>query len=109
MPDLILMDVRMPRMDGFTACRLLAADPLTCAIPVIFLTVAGALHERLEGFDIGCVDYVVKPFGSRRCSRGFARSSRASASGPSTRKARSWPARTTTSSCARPSATWHGR
>lgn len=62
MPDLILMDVRMPRMDGFTACRLLAADPLTCAIPVIFLTVAGALHERLEGFEIGCVDYVVKPF-----------------------------------------------
>ncbi|VWC59384.1 two-component system response regulator [Burkholderia contaminans] len=62
LPDLILMDVRMPRMDGFTACRLLAADPLTCAIPVIFLTVAGALHERLEGFDIGCVDYVVKPF-----------------------------------------------
>ncbi|MCQ4437814.1 response regulator, partial [Clostridioides difficile] len=52
----------MPRMDGFTACRLLAADPLTCAIPVIFLTVAGALHERLEGFEIGCVDYVVKPF-----------------------------------------------
>ena len=77
MPDLILMDVRMPRMDGFTACRLLAADPLTCAIPVIFLTVAGALHERLEGFDIGCVDYVVKPFGPRRCSRGFACSSRA--------------------------------
>ncbi|AOR72458.1 DNA-binding response regulator [Burkholderia stabilis] len=61
-PDLILMDVRMPRMDGFTACRLLAADPLTCAIPVIFLTVAGALHERLEGLEIGGVDYVVKPF-----------------------------------------------
>ncbi|ABK13491.1 MULTISPECIES: response regulator [Burkholderia] len=62
MPDLILMDVRMPRMDGFTACRLLAADPLTCAIPVIFLTVADALHERLEGLEIGGVDYVVKPF-----------------------------------------------
>ncbi|MCW3606239.1 response regulator [Burkholderia cenocepacia] len=62
LPDLILMDVRMPRMDGFTACRLLAADPLTCAIPVIFLTVAGALHERLEGLEIGGVDYVVKPF-----------------------------------------------
>ncbi|HDR9507437.1 DNA-binding response regulator [Burkholderia cepacia] len=62
MPDLILMDVRMPRMDGFTACRLLAADPLTSAIPVIFLTVAGELHERLEGLEIGGVDYVVKPF-----------------------------------------------
>ncbi|WP_322025191.1 response regulator [Burkholderia sp. BCC1977] len=61
-PDLILMDVRMPRMDGFTACRRLAADPLTSAIPVIFLTVAGELHERIEGLEIGGVDYVVKPF-----------------------------------------------
>ncbi|KVH45294.1 AraC family transcriptional regulator [Burkholderia diffusa] len=61
-PDLILMDVRMPRMDGFTACRRLAADPLTRAIPVIFLTVAGELHERVEGLEIGGVDYVVKPF-----------------------------------------------
>ncbi|KLU24099.1 AraC family transcriptional regulator [Caballeronia mineralivorans PML1(12)] len=61
-PDLILMDVRMPRMDGFAACRLLAADPRTCAIPVIFLTVAGDLHERLDGLEIGGVDYVVKPF-----------------------------------------------
>ena len=78
MPDLILMDVRMPRMDGFTACRLLAADPLTCAIPVIFLTVAGALHERLEGFDIGCVDYVVKPFG-RGGARADSRAARARA------------------------------
>ncbi|WP_063553254.1 response regulator [Burkholderia territorii] len=61
-PDLILMDVRMPRMDGFTACRRLAADPLTRAIPVIFLTVAGELHERVEGLEIGGVDYVLKPF-----------------------------------------------
>ncbi|KAB0642730.1 response regulator transcription factor [Burkholderia latens] len=61
-PDVILMDVRMPRMDGFTACRRLAADPLTSVIPVIFLTVAGELHERIEGLDIGGVDYVVKPF-----------------------------------------------
>ncbi|MFM0079881.1 response regulator [Paraburkholderia sediminicola] len=61
-PDLILMDVRMPRMDGFAACRLLAADPRTSAIPVIFLTVAGDLHERLNGLEIGGVDYVLKPF-----------------------------------------------
>lgn len=61
-PDLILMDVRMPRMDGFAACRLLAADPRTSAIPVIFLTVAGELHERLNGLEIGGVDYVLKPF-----------------------------------------------
>jgi len=61
-PDLILMDVRMPRMDGFAACRLLAADPRTSAIPVIFLTVAGDLDERLNGLEIGAVDYVLKPF-----------------------------------------------
>ncbi|HGL4260302.1 response regulator transcription factor [Burkholderia dolosa] len=61
-PDLILMDVRMPRMDGFTACRLLAADPLTRAIPVIFLTVASEWHERLEGLETGGVDYIAKPF-----------------------------------------------
>lgn len=61
-PDLILMDVRMPRMDGFAACRLLAETPGTCAIPIIFLTVAGDLDERLEGLGIGGVDYVLKPF-----------------------------------------------
>jgi DNA-binding response OmpR family regulator len=61
-PDLILMDVRMPRMDGFAACRLLAETPSTRTIPIIFLTAAGALDERLEGLGIGGVDYVTKPF-----------------------------------------------
>lgn len=61
-PDLIVMDVRMPRMDGFAACRLLADTPATRAIPIIFLTAADELHERLEGLDIGGVDYVSKPF-----------------------------------------------
>lgn len=61
-PDLILMDVRMPRMDGFAACRLLAEAPATRAIPIVFLTAAGALDERLEGLQIGGVDYVTKPF-----------------------------------------------
>ncbi|MGG1947824.1 response regulator [Trinickia sp. NRRL B-1857] len=61
-PDLILMDVRMPRMSGFAACRLLADTPETRAIPIIFLTAAGSLDERLEGLDIGGVDYISKPF-----------------------------------------------
>jgi DNA-binding response OmpR family regulator len=61
-PDLILMDVRMPRMDGFAACRLLAETPETRAIPIIFLTAADSLDERLEGLDIGGVDYIAKPF-----------------------------------------------
>ena len=61
-PDLILMDVRMGRTDGFAACRLLKADPLTAHIPVIFLTSSGSLEERLTGLREGAVDYVLKPF-----------------------------------------------
>lgn len=61
-PDLILLDVRMPRMDGFTLCRLLREEPATRQIPVIFLSAAASLQERLEGFSLGGVDYITKPF-----------------------------------------------
>ncbi len=61
-PNLILLDVRMPQTDGFSACRLLKADPATRDIPVIFLTSAIAPHERIEGLTIGGVDYISKPF-----------------------------------------------
>ncbi|MCW3480752.1 helix-turn-helix domain-containing protein [Neisseriaceae bacterium JH1-16] len=61
-PDLILMDVRMPKADGFSACRLLKADPQTRDIPVVFLSAATAPEERLTGLSIGGVDYVSKPF-----------------------------------------------
>jgi DNA-binding response OmpR family regulator len=61
-PDLILMDVRMPRMDGFTACRLLAANPATQAIPILVLTAHGELDDRIRGLEIGAMDYIVKPF-----------------------------------------------
>lgn len=61
-PDLILMDVRMPTMDGLTACRRLKANALTSAIPIIFLTSANELIDRLEGFAAGAVDYIAKPF-----------------------------------------------
>jgi len=61
-PDLILMDVRMPKVDGFSACRLLKADPLTREIPIVFLSAATAPVERLTGLSIGAVDYVTKPF-----------------------------------------------
>ncbi|TBU71238.1 response regulator transcription factor [Phytopseudomonas daroniae] len=59
-PDLILLDVRMPGMDGFTLCRLLREAPATRRVPVIFLTSAGAVDERLEGLTLGGVDYVLK-------------------------------------------------
>lgn len=61
-PDLILLDVRMPKMSGFTLCRLLREAAVTRTTPVIFLTSSSSLEERLEGFALGGVDYVLKPF-----------------------------------------------
>lgn len=61
-PDLILLDVRMPEMDGYTACRLLKANPETEPIPVIFLSGADAAKERIMGLQVGGVDYISKPF-----------------------------------------------
>lgn len=61
-PDLILLDVRMPRIDGFATCRLLKADPRTAPIPVIFLSGASELEDRLLGLQLGAVDYISKPF-----------------------------------------------
>ncbi len=62
LPDLILLDVRMPRTDGFAACRLLKADPRTSDIPVIFLSGCNELDDRLTGLRLGAVDYISKPF-----------------------------------------------
>jgi DNA-binding response OmpR family regulator len=62
LPHLILLDVRMPRTDGFAACRLLKADPRTAHIPVIFLSGSSELEDRLMGLRLGAVDYISKPF-----------------------------------------------
>jgi DNA-binding response OmpR family regulator len=61
-PAVILLDVHMPVLDGFATCRQIKANPATRHIPVIFLTVANDLSERLEGFALGAVDYIGKPF-----------------------------------------------
>lgn len=61
-PALILLDVGMPGLDGFATCRRLKANPATRSIPVIFLTAANELDARLEGFALGAVDYIGKPF-----------------------------------------------
>lgn len=61
-PDLILLDVLMHGMDGFAVCRLLQADESTADIPIIFLTGAHSEVDRIEGFSLGAVDYVGKPF-----------------------------------------------
>lgn len=61
-PDLILLDVLMPGVDGFETCRRLKADPVTREIPVIFMTALADLHDKISAFAAGGVDYVSKPF-----------------------------------------------
>lgn len=61
-PDLILLDVMMPKMDGFATCRLLKSHELTRHIPVIFLSAATESEKRIEGLKLGAVDYITKPF-----------------------------------------------
>jgi adenylate cyclase len=61
-PDLILLDVVMPGMDGYEVCRRLKADPLTRDIPVIFLTAKTEVEDEKKGFELGAVDYIHKPF-----------------------------------------------
>jgi DNA-binding response OmpR family regulator len=60
-PDLILMDVVMPRMDGFEACKKLREQDATKAIPVIMVTTRGELASVESGYASGCNDYVTKP------------------------------------------------
>src|SRR6266404_1932023 len=62
LPDLILLDLMMPEMDGLEVCRRLKADPLTQAIPVIFLTASNEMEHLVKGFEMGAVDYITKPF-----------------------------------------------
>ncbi len=61
-PDLILLDVMMPGIDGFETCRRLKASPITDDIPVIFMTALSDTRDKVRGFDLGAVDYVTKPF-----------------------------------------------
>ena len=61
-PDLILLDILMPGIDGFETCRRLKGNPSTRDIPVIFLTALSETEEKVKGFDVGGVDYITKPF-----------------------------------------------
>lgn len=61
-PDLILLDVDMPLMDGLTVCRIIKANPATSPIPVIFVSALSRLSERLAGYKAGADDYVSKPY-----------------------------------------------
>jgi two-component system NtrC family sensor kinase len=61
-PDLILLDVMMPGVDGFETCRRLKAAPATSEIPIIFMTALSDTTDKVRGFNLGAVDYVTKPF-----------------------------------------------
>jgi putative two-component system response regulator len=63
-PDLVLLDVRMPGMDGYETCRRLKAQPESADIPVIFISALSDSEDKLEAFAAGAVDYVSKPFQS---------------------------------------------
>jgi len=60
-PDLILLDVMMPKMNGFETCRRLKADKKTCNVPVIFMTALTDTVDKVKGFEIGAIDYITKP------------------------------------------------
>jgi DNA-binding response OmpR family regulator len=64
LPDLILLDVMMPDMDGFEVCRILKENEITKDIPVIFLTAKNETEDIVKGFEAGGIDYIVKPFNS---------------------------------------------
>lgn len=60
-PELILLDIMMPGTDGYEVCRVLKSDPITAAIPVIFVTAKTTVEDEVKGFELGAVDYISKP------------------------------------------------
>ncbi|OAI10693.1 hypothetical protein A1507_21540 [Methylomonas koyamae] len=61
-PDLVLLDVKMPGMDGYEVCRRLKSSPKTCNIPILFVTIVDASGEKIRGFSLGAADFITKPF-----------------------------------------------
>jgi signal transduction histidine kinase len=61
-PDVILLDVNMPGMDGFEVCRRLKSDPLNCDIPVLFVSALSDTNDKVKAFEAGGTDYITKPF-----------------------------------------------
>jgi len=61
-PDLILLDIMMPEMDGYEVCKIIKQDPRTMNIPIIFITALDDTENEYHGFELGAVDYITKPF-----------------------------------------------
>ena len=68
-PDLIILDIKMPKIDGYEVCRRLKGSEDTKLIPIIMLTVKGKIPDKVRGLDIGADDYIPKPFDYRELSR----------------------------------------
>lgn len=60
-PDIILLDIQMPEMNGYEVCQTLKSDPLTKDIPVIFISASGITEDKVDAFKAGGVDYITKP------------------------------------------------
>jgi diguanylate cyclase (GGDEF)-like protein len=61
-PELILLDIMMPEMDGYEVCQRIKSNPNTADIPIIFISARGSLFDKVKGFQVGGVDYITKPF-----------------------------------------------
>ncbi len=61
-PDLILLDIMMPELDGYTVCQALKAEVCTRDIPVIFMSALNEMFDKVKAFEVGGVDYITKPF-----------------------------------------------
>lgn len=61
-PDIFLLDISMPEIDGYEVCRRIKADDTLCRIPVIFVSALADINEKVKGFEVGGQDYVTKPF-----------------------------------------------
>lgn len=68
-PDLIILDIMMPILDGFEVCKKLKADPELTAIPVVMLSASSHSESKQRGLDAGAVDYLIKPFEPEQLDR----------------------------------------